>query len=113
MIEPAGATEPKAEPSEDTVRPLTTRTTPRLYLEELRNARSRQLAGRALRPINRRRTRSSPMPRAFHPVEGPGDLWRSPAFSDADKVAMRLPDGELELLGRSVTYPPRDWNGGG
>lgn len=83
------------------------------YLEALRSARRRQLAARALRPINRRRTGASPLPRAFRPVEGPVDLWRSAAFSAADRAADRLPEGELEVLGRWVTYPPRDWVGAG
>lgn len=77
----------------------------------LRNARRRQLVARALRPVNRRRTRSSPLPRGLRPVEGPVDLWRSAAFSTTDNVAERLPDGELKLLGRSVTYPPDGWRG--
>jgi hypothetical protein len=77
----------------------------RLYLQALRNARRRQLAARALRPINRRRTRASPLPGAFRPVEGPVRLWRSAAFSGADKVAERLPDGELDVLGLTVSYP--------
>jgi hypothetical protein len=86
----------------------------RLHVEAIRNARGRQLAARALRPINRRRTRSSRMPRAFRPVGGPVvDLWRSAAFSMSDRVAERLPDGELDLLGHSVAYPTSDWSGAG
>src|SRR5919204_3989699 len=87
--------------------------TPRLYLEAIRTARPRQVAARALRPINRRRKRFSPMPRRFRPVEPAADFWRSAAFSAADRVAESLPDGELELLGRSAAYPPRDWGGAG
>src|SRR5205823_5676604 len=86
---------------------------PGLYYEALRTARRRQLAARALRPINRRRTRASPLPRAFRPVEGAINLWRSAAFSAADSVADRLPDGELEVLGRQVAYPPAGGNGAG
>ncbi len=84
-----------------------------LYLEALRSARRRQLAARALRPINRRRTGASPLPRAFRPVERPVELWRSAAFSATDKSAERLPDGELEVLGLWVGYPPREWDGAG
>lgn len=84
-----------------------------LYLEALRSARRRQLAARALRPINRRRIGASPLPRAFRPLEGPAELWRSAAFSAADKSAERLPDGELEVLGLCVGYPPREWDGAG
>src|SRR5215210_9327932 len=41
---------------------------------------------------------------------GPVDLWRSVAFSAADRASERLPQGLLEVLGRSVAYPPPDWN---
>ena len=89
------------------------RMTPRLYFAALRSARPRQLGARAMRPVNRRRKRFSPMPRTFRPVEAAADLWRSAAFSAADGVAERLPEGEVELLGRSIAYPPRSWDEAG
>jgi hypothetical protein len=85
----------------------------RLYLKALGNARARQVVARTLRPVNRRRRRYSPMPGMFRPIESAVDLWRSSAFSAADRVAERLPDGELDLLGRRLAYPPRGWGGAG
>jgi uncharacterized heparinase superfamily protein len=81
-----------------------------LYLEALRSARPRQLAARTLRPINRRRTRSSSMPRAAQPVEEGVALWRSGLFSTADETAADLPGGTVNVLGLRVPYPPEDWN---
>jgi hypothetical protein len=50
-----------------------------LYLSALRRARPRQLAARALRPVNRRRAGRQPLG-TFRPLEGPKALWLSPAF---------------------------------
>ena len=52
---------------------------PSLLLYGLRTAQPRQLRARALRPLHRRQLGSgSPPP--FHPLDGPTELWRSPAF---------------------------------
>jgi hypothetical protein len=80
-----------------------------LYLDALRVARTRQLAGRALKPINRRRTYASRRPRDIEPVERGIDLWRSPLFSTADEAAEHLPTGSLKVLGLPIPYPPTDW----
>ena len=50
-----------------------------LYLSALRRARPRQLAARALRPVNRRRAGRQPVG-PFTPLEGPQALWLSAAF---------------------------------
>lgn len=52
---------------------------PRLLFHALRTARPRQLRGRALRPLARRRFPSGAPP-PFAPPSGPVELWRSPAF---------------------------------
>jgi hypothetical protein len=51
----------------------------RLYASALRRARARQLRARALKPLNRRRAGRAPTG-TFIPVDGPVELWRSPAF---------------------------------
>jgi hypothetical protein len=51
-----------------------------LYLSAFRRARPRQLAARALRPVNRRRSGRAPQG-GFAPLEGPLELWRSRAFA--------------------------------
>jgi hypothetical protein len=55
---------------------------PGLYLHALRTARPRQLRGRALRPLSRRRFPDSEPP-PLEPLTGPLELWRSPAFEPA------------------------------
>ena len=50
-----------------------------LYLHALRTARARQLRGRALRPVSRRRFPRSAAP-PLDPPAGPLELWRSDAF---------------------------------
>jgi hypothetical protein len=82
---------------------------PLLYLDAFRVARPRQLAARTLRPINRRRTYASPMPREMRPVESGVALWRSAMFSTADEAAAQLPAGSVKVLGSLLTYPPTDW----
>ena len=56
---------------------------PGLYLHALRVARARQLRGRALRPLARRRFPGGAPPREATPVSGGEALWRSPAFEPA------------------------------
>ncbi len=56
---------------------------PGLYLHALRVARARQLRGRALRPLARRRFPGGASPREAAPVAGGEALWRSPAFEPA------------------------------
>lgn len=51
----------------------------RLLAHGLRAARPRQLRGRVLRPLSRRRFPSGAPP-PFEPPAGPVELWRSPAF---------------------------------
>jgi hypothetical protein len=82
---------------------------PLLYLDAFRVARPRQLAARTLRPINRRRTYASPMPRKMRPVESGVGVWRSAMFSTADEAAEELPAGSMKVLGSLLTYPPTDW----
>ena len=76
-----------------------------LYLHALRVAELRQLGARVARPVRRRRfpaaTRAS-----LTPVAGGVEFWRSPAFARADLVAG---DGEVDVLGASVRFPPADW----
>ena len=52
-----------------------------LYLHALRAAQPRQLRGRALRPLNRRRFPQGEPPHPLRPVPGGAELWRSPAFA--------------------------------
>ena len=54
----------------------------RLYLHALTAARPRQLAGRATRPVRRRRFRSTPAP-PFAPPERARELWQSEAWEPA------------------------------
>jgi hypothetical protein len=84
----------------------------RRHLEALRVARKRQLVARALRPINRRRTRPSQSPGFPHPLESLVSLWRSRAFASSEQLAARLPEGVVEVLGIELPYPP-DWSGTG
>jgi hypothetical protein len=51
-----------------------------LYLHALRVVRARQLRGRVLRPLARRRFPAGEPPREATPVPGAVELWRSPAF---------------------------------
>ncbi|HET7573250.1 MAG TPA: alginate lyase family protein, partial [Gaiellaceae bacterium] len=55
----------------------------RLYLQALRIARTRQIAGRLRRPLTRRRFPGGEPPRAPAPLEAAAELWRSPAFEPA------------------------------
>jgi Heparinase II/III-like protein/Heparinase II/III N-terminus len=82
---------------------------PLLYLDAFRVARPRQLAARTLRPINRRRTYASRMPREMRPVESGTGLWRSAMFSTMDEAAGSLLAGSVKVLGVRVAYPPADW----
>ena len=52
---------------------------PSLLLYGLRTAQPRQLRARALRPL-RRRQLGAGAPPPFQPLDGPSELWRSPAF---------------------------------
>jgi hypothetical protein len=51
-----------------------------LYLHALRVARARQLRGRLLRPVARRRFPAGEPPREAAPISAAVELWRSPAF---------------------------------
>jgi uncharacterized heparinase superfamily protein len=73
-----------------------------LALYALRAARPRQLAGRALRPIRRRRFPAT-RPASLRRVEG---AWASPAFAHADSV---IGDGAIDVLGLRVPFPPASW----
>jgi hypothetical protein len=79
-------------------------------LEALRTARKRQLLARGLRPINRRRTGSSPSPRELEPLTSLLPFWRSAAFAASERTAARLREGFIEILGTELPYPP-DWLG--
>jgi uncharacterized heparinase superfamily protein len=68
-------------------------TRPGLYAHALRAARSRQLAGRALRPLRRRRFSAGKAPRTAAPVVGAVEFWRSPAFEHAPLTD--LPESRL------------------
>jgi hypothetical protein len=56
---------------------------PHLYVHALRTAQPRQLRGRALRPLVRRRFPASPPP-PLEPPSGPVELWRSAAFEPVE-----------------------------
>jgi Heparinase II/III-like protein/Heparinase II/III N-terminus len=56
---------------------------PLLYLHALRVARGRQLRGRAVRPLARRRFPTGPPPRDAAPLPAGRELWASPAFGPA------------------------------
>lgn len=77
----------------------------RRYAHALRVARPRQLRARALRPLARRRFPPPRARRPFRPLDG--ELWQTPAFAEADRVAG---DGCVELLGKPLPFPPPDWN---
>jgi hypothetical protein len=49
----------------------------------------------------------------FRPLPGAEKLWRSSAFDAADRVAARIAEGEIDLLGLPKPYPPRSWTGDG
>jgi Heparinase II/III-like protein/Heparinase II/III N-terminus len=84
----------------------------RRQLEALRAARTRQLIARVRRPINRRWTAKSRLPRPPRPIEPAASFWRSRAFALADEAASGLGRGAIDVLGAEVSYPP-DWNGRG
>jgi hypothetical protein len=52
-----------------------------LYLHALRVVRARQVRGRVLRPLSRRRFPTDEPPAAAAPVPAGVELWRSPAFA--------------------------------
>jgi hypothetical protein len=83
--------------------------TGRLYLNAVRSARPRQLVARSLRPVRRRRTGAPVRTRELRPLAGVVELWRSRAFDGGNQVE----GGEIDLLGRRLTYPPGDWNPAG
>lgn len=72
---------------------------PRLYFHALRTARLRQLRGRALRPLARRRFPTDSVP-AFEPPAGPVELWRSDAFATAELAG----SGNERLRGFHAQY---------
>lgn len=59
----------------------------RLVVSGLRRARARQLRGRLLAPLNRRRLAAPPRPGPVAPLAGAAALWSSPAFARTDAVA--------------------------
>jgi Heparinase II/III-like protein/Heparinase II/III N-terminus len=65
-----------------------------LHLYALRAARPRQLRGRALRPLRRRRFPGGTPPREAEPLPAVEELWRSPAF------AASTPPDQSTHLGR-------------
>jgi Heparinase II/III-like protein/Heparinase II/III N-terminus len=85
---------------------VTAARTGHLYLEAARRARPRQLVARALRPVRRRRTGAPPRTHELRPLGDPVELWRSPAFDGGARVE----DGEIDLLGKRLPYPPPEWN---
>jgi len=81
-----------------------------LYAYALRVARRRQLVARVRRSWTRRARAPVGRASAFRPVHGAADLWRTEVFAGADNSARELADGTIEVLGRKLTYPPRDWS---
>lgn len=79
---------------------------PALYAHALRAARPRQLVGRALRPLRRRRFPDASRA-TFTPPAEVEPLWRSAAFDHADDVPG---DGSVHVLGLRVPFPPPDWS---
>lgn len=83
----------------------------RQTLGQLRLARRRQLAGRVLRPVKRRRVPRPTGSASLRSVEAAAELWRSPAFAKTDAAAAGLERGELDVLGRTIQYPRWDDEG--
>lgn len=81
----------------------------RVLVESLAKARLRQLRARAVEPVNRSR-RGRPVTGSLRILSGAEALWRGCAFATADGAAVRLADGQIELPGARVAYPPADWH---
>ena len=56
--------------------------------------------------MRRRRTSAAPRRGDLRPLPGGVDLWRSPAFARGPRQV----DGQIDLLGKLLPYPPTDWN---
>ena len=72
---------------------------PSLLLHAVRTAQPRQLRARALRPL-RRRQLGAGTPPPFRPLDGPAELWRSPAFEPQPLAG----DGSERLRGFHAQY---------